>query len=187
MTDRRFRCPDWNGLISPAFSYGETLVFQDSSTADSATIANNFSLLFAGSSTAESATITNNFILRFSDTSTGGTARLINGAFGNIDLSLLTSAGMTAGSIEGSGNLFLGAKNLAVGGNNLSTTFSGVIQDGGSAELVRLNVDVIVTRGTPSALAARNATRTIPIVMASVGDVIGLRSASPVQAGTSPG
>jgi putative tryptophan/tyrosine transport system substrate-binding protein len=42
-----------------------------------------------------------------------------------------------------------------------------------AAELVRLNVDVIVTRGTPSALAARNATRTIPIVMASVGDVIG--------------
>src|SRR5215472_10841356 len=31
-----------------------------------------------------------------------------------------------------------------------------------AAELVRLNVDVIVTRGTPSALAARNATRTIP-------------------------
>ena len=42
-----------------------------------------------------------------------------------------------------------------------------------AAELVRLNVDVIVTRGTPSALAARNATRTIPIVMASVGNVIG--------------
>src|SRR6516164_7511053 len=40
-----------------------------------------------------------------------------------------------------------------------------------AAELVRLNVDVIVTRGTPSALATRNATRTIPIVMASVGDV----------------
>src|SRR5262249_6563030 len=46
-----------------------------------------------------------------------------------------------------------------------------------AAELVRLNVDVIVTRGTPSALAARNATRTIPIVMASVGDVIGTRLA----------
>jgi len=42
-----------------------------------------------------------------------------------------------------------------------------------AAELVRLNVDVIVTRGTPSALAAQNATRTIPIVMASTGDVIG--------------
>ena len=37
-------------------------------------------------------------------------------------------------------------------------------------ELVRLKVDVIVTRGTPAALAAKQATETIPIVMASSGD-----------------
>jgi len=37
-------------------------------------------------------------------------------------------------------------------------------------ELVQLKVDVIVTRGTPAALAAKQATRTIPIVMASSGD-----------------
>ena len=35
---------------------------------------------------------------------------------------------MTAGSIEGAGIIILGAKNLAVGGNNLSTTFSGVMR-----------------------------------------------------------
>src|SRR4029077_18260794 len=35
------------------------------------------------------------------------------------------------GSIEGDGNVFLGARNLTVGSNNLSTIFSGVIQDGG--------------------------------------------------------
>jgi len=39
-----------------------------------------------------------------------------------------------------------------------------------AAELVRLKVDVIVTRGTPAALAAKHATGTIPIVMASSGD-----------------
>src|SRR4030095_14560904 len=39
--------------------------------------------------------------------------------------------------------------------------------------LVRLKVDIIVTRGTPAALAAKNATRTIPIVMASRGDPVG--------------
>jgi autotransporter-associated beta strand protein len=122
---------DSSSAGSASIANGGTLVFQDSSTAGSATIANGFLQLFFGSSTAGSATITNNFVLQFSDTSTGGTARLINGAFGNIDLSLLTSAGMTAGSIEGAGNLFLGSKNLTVGGNNLSTTFSGVIQDGG--------------------------------------------------------
>jgi len=37
-------------------------------------------------------------------------------------------------------------------------------------ELVRLKVDVILTRGTPAALAAKHATATIPIVMASSGD-----------------
>jgi len=37
-------------------------------------------------------------------------------------------------------------------------------------ELVQLKVDVIVTRGTPAALAAKQATRTIPIVMALSGD-----------------
>jgi autotransporter-associated beta strand protein len=38
---------------------------------------------------------------------------------------------MGIGSIEGSGAYFLGSKTLSVGGNNLSTTVSGVIQDGG--------------------------------------------------------
>jgi putative ABC transport system substrate-binding protein len=39
-----------------------------------------------------------------------------------------------------------------------------------AAELVRGNPDVIVTFGTPSAVAARNATKTIPIVFTAAGD-----------------
>ena len=38
------------------------------------------------------------------------------------------------------------------------------------ADVVRLNVDVIVTHGTPGALAAKQATKTIPIVMAAIAD-----------------
>jgi putative tryptophan/tyrosine transport system substrate-binding protein len=41
------------------------------------------------------------------------------------------------------------------------------------AELVRLKVDVLLTAGTPGALAAKQATQTIPIVMAVSGDAVG--------------
>jgi putative ABC transport system substrate-binding protein len=41
-----------------------------------------------------------------------------------------------------------------------------------AAELVRSHVDVIVTTGTPAAFAAKQATTTIPIVMASAGDPV---------------
>ena len=40
-------------------------------------------------------------------------------------------------------------------------------------ELVRLKVDLILTRGTAAVTAAKNATRTIPIVMAASGDPLG--------------
>jgi ABC-type uncharacterized transport system substrate-binding protein len=41
-----------------------------------------------------------------------------------------------------------------------------------AAEFVRLKVDVIVTQGTPSVLAAKQATSVIPIVFAAVGDPV---------------
>jgi putative tryptophan/tyrosine transport system substrate-binding protein len=39
-----------------------------------------------------------------------------------------------------------------------------------AAELVALNVDLIVARGAISAMAAKNATRSIPVVMTAIGD-----------------
>src|SRR5262245_25348045 len=42
-----------------------------------------------------------------------------------------------------------------------------------AAELVGASVDVIATQGTESTQAARNATDTIPIVMAQIGDAVG--------------
>ena len=47
-----------------------------------------------------------------------------------------------------------------------------------AAELVRLQVDVIVAGGTPGVRAAQHATRTIPIVMLGITD--------PVAQGSSP-
>jgi ABC-type uncharacterized transport system substrate-binding protein len=42
-----------------------------------------------------------------------------------------------------------------------------------ATELVRQKVDLLLTRGTPAALAARNATGTIPVVILGVGDPVG--------------
>jgi putative ABC transport system substrate-binding protein len=44
--------------------------------------------------------------------------------------------------------------------------------DAFAAELVALPADMIVTWGTPAALAAKRATSTIPIVLAAIGDVL---------------
>jgi putative ABC transport system substrate-binding protein len=52
-------------------------------------------------------------------------------------------------------------------GQDQVDTLSGLATD-----LVRSNVDVIVTGGTPAAKALKAATRTIPIVMAVVGDPV---------------
>ena len=55
-----------------------------------------------------------------------------------------------------------------------------------ASEFVRLNVNIIVTWGTPATLAAGQATTTIPIVMASAGDpVSNLSRASRTQVETS--
>jgi putative tryptophan/tyrosine transport system substrate-binding protein len=42
-----------------------------------------------------------------------------------------------------------------------------------ATELVRLKVDLIVTRGTPAALAAKNATQAIPVIITGLADPVG--------------
>jgi autotransporter-associated beta strand protein len=114
---------------------GDQLNFLNSSTAGNAVVTNNGRLSFFNGSTAGDAVITNTStgLLVFSGTSTGGAARLINNAGGIMDFSPSTGANndgrITAGSIEGAGTFYLGARQLWVGGNNLSTTVSGLIAD----------------------------------------------------------
>ncbi|MBL6618291.1 MAG: autotransporter outer membrane beta-barrel domain-containing protein [Reyranella sp.] len=112
-----------------------TTTFSASASAAQANITNNAALNFRGTSTGGTATIVTNGggITSFFDSATGGAAQFIANSGGVVDISTLTSAGMTAGSIAGAGNYFLGSKVLTVGLNNLSTTVSGVIADQGVA------------------------------------------------------
>jgi autotransporter-associated beta strand protein len=63
--------------------------------------------------------------------SNGGRARVEVFGNGSLDVGDHNAPGMTIGSIEGTGKVFLGANELSVGNNGLSTVFSGVIQDQG--------------------------------------------------------
>jgi fibronectin-binding autotransporter adhesin len=131
------------GMVSDAV--GGRIGFGDHSTAGSgnftmnggeASGAGGGGILFVGDSTAGSATLIANGGLggalgggiSFSDNATGGTAQVK--LHGNGELYIGSSAaGVTIGSLEGDGNVFVEDKTLTVGSNNLSTTFVGVIQE----------------------------------------------------------
>jgi autotransporter-associated beta strand protein len=108
-------------------------------SASQQTFINNSLLSFLNSSTAGNtlpSTIvhtTNGGLTSFFGSSSGELARFITDSGGKVDISTLTSAGMTSGSIEGSGTYNLGSKQLTTGLNNLPTVVSGVIADGGAA------------------------------------------------------
>jgi autotransporter-associated beta strand protein len=138
-----------NGAVISGVGRG-SVFFSNTSTAGNGTFTNNGGLAsgaaggivtFFDTSTAGNATIINNGgavggalggITQFSDDSTGGTSRIELFGNGELDISSHNAPGVTMGSIEGTGNVFLGANNLTVGSNNLSTSLSGVIQDGGA-------------------------------------------------------
>ncbi|WP_214475545.1 autotransporter-associated beta strand repeat-containing protein, partial [Mesorhizobium sp. dw_380] len=131
------------------------LAFFDTSTAGGAHITNNGGLAFTSTSTAGSASIITNSggQTYIAESASGGTARFILNGSGLLDISGLTTGGTTVGSIEGDGSVFLGAKDFAVGGNNLSTIFSGVIQDGGfsggaGGSLTKTGTGTLVLSGT---------------------------------------
>jgi autotransporter-associated beta strand protein len=146
-----------------------SIEFMNSSSAGSAVITNNNGrATFANASTAGSSSITNSGFLQFIDTSTGGNAtitttsfgltqfagnstagqaQLIANALGSVDFSLNTGPNLTAGSIEGAGNYFLGSNALTVGGNNLSTTVSGTIVGFGGS-LIKTGTGILTLSGT---------------------------------------
>ncbi len=101
-------------------SSGGRIDFFDNSTADSA-----YLLARGGSGGGGGGAI------YFRGNSAGATSRVELRGNGFLDISDHDAPGVSIGSLEGQGNVFLGAKNLSVGGNAVG--FEGVIQDGGEA------------------------------------------------------
>ena len=139
------------------------LVFNDGSTAGNANIVTGdetCSVEFSDTSTAGSATIGGYAYISFGESSQGGTARIELWALdccggGILDISRHYAPGVTIGSIADGFNFipngeyaFLGANNLTVGSNNLSTTFSGVIEDNGfSGSLTKIGTGTLDLMG----------------------------------------
>jgi autotransporter-associated beta strand protein len=71
-------------------------------------------------------------IVSFQEDSVGGTARVEVFGNGHFEIGAHNAPGVTIGSLEGDGLVFLGANNLAIGSSNLKATFAGVITDSGS-------------------------------------------------------
>jgi autotransporter-associated beta strand protein len=113
------------------------LVFLNDATAGNATITNSFFVGFEGQSTAGNATVhTIRGAVQFLQNASGGLARFTDadGTFSISTAGPFGAAGpVTVGSIEGSGLYFLDANQLTTGGNNLSTTVSGLIQGPGGS------------------------------------------------------
>jgi autotransporter-associated beta strand protein len=146
---------------------GETDVRNGSTVADGTFIINGGSVAgagggktaFSGFANAEAATLIANGgtgggeggQIVFANLSKGGTARIELFGNGTLDISthLQPRIGVTVGSIEGDGIVFLGAGNLGIGSNNLNTTFSGVIQDDGlGGSLTKVGSGTLILSGT---------------------------------------
>ena len=84
--------------------------------------------------------------ITFTNAASGGNAQLTVNAGASLNISGLTSAGTSVGSIEGAGGVALGTRQLTTGSNNLSTTLSGTISGGGS--LVKEGAGTLSLAGT---------------------------------------
>lgn len=133
-----------------------TTSFQNAGSAGTSVINSTGLLDFADTSTAASATIslTGGAIGQLRDSASGGsatftvgvgssltlggastlsTARVVLNA-GTLNISTHNLGNVVAGSVEGNGDIGLGGNTLEAGGNNRSTTYSGVMSGTGGLE-----------------------------------------------------
>jgi hypothetical protein len=155
-----------NSGVFQTFVAGEAgqIIFNNTSTAGDATIVGgdfnpgsiSGKIIFNDSSTAGSATLiarggdfgADSGSILFNGESTGGTARVeVFSSNGLLDIRGHQS-GLTVGSIEGNGFIYLGANNLTVGTNDIDTTFYGVISNfGQGGSLAKVGSGVLTLQG----------------------------------------
>jgi len=171
------------GAISGDVTNNSTFQIIRANTSGLASITTNANgtSLFFNDSSASNAVLTTNAggLLSFRENATGGQAQIVTNAGGTTDISGLSAAGMTAGSIEGAGSYNLGSKQLTVGGNNLSTTVSGVIADGGlsggtGASLVKTGTGTLTLTGNNTFTGSTTVNQGLLVVNGSLASAVTL-------------
>jgi autotransporter-associated beta strand protein len=124
------------GMVSGAG--GGTTYFLNNSDAGNATLIANGGINGGGGGQ-----------ILFSNTARAGRARIKVFGNGLLVLDPFRRTGLTVGSLEGDGMVTLGGFNLAVGGTNLSTAFSGTIEDGnyGPGSLTKIGSGTLTLSG----------------------------------------
>src|SRR6266487_11884 len=195
-----------NNAATVSGSFGGSTQFYDASTAGNGTFTNNGSAVsgagsgftvFDNSSTADSATLIANGgidggqggAIFFQDSSTGGTSRVEVFGNGHLDISGHDFHGVTVGSIEGDGNISLGRRTLTVGSNDLSTTFSGVIQDGGQnggtgGSLTKIGTGTLILSGANTYTGSTNVNRGVLEVDGSINSNTSVHNGTLAGTGT---
>ena len=175
------------GAISGDVTNNSTfqIIRADTSGLTSITTNGNATSLFFNNSSAGTATLTTNSggFLGFRENATGGQAQVVTDAGGTVDISGLSASGMTAGSIAGAGNYNLGSKQLTVSSNNLSSTVSGVIADGGllggtGASLVKTGTGTLTLSGNNTFTGGTTVNQGLLIVNGSLASGVTLSGGS---------
>ncbi len=122
-----------NGGVAAGLT-GALMSFDDTTTAGNANITAN-----GGVGGSEGG------LISFQDTSKGGTASITLNGNSQLDLGD-HRGGVTIGSLNGKGFVFLGANTLTIGSNNQSTSFAGVIEDSGG--VIKTGTGTLILSGS---------------------------------------
>ncbi len=184
-----------NGAVLTSPENEGVLIFLENSTAGEALITSNGGMgagsfgaqtQFDGFSNAANAVLVANGgvdgglggRIFFLTHGTGGTSRVELFGNGALDMSNQFLKQVTIGSLEGDGLAFLGGGNLTVGSNSLTTTFAGVIQDGGGfggsgASLTKTGTGTLTLAGTSTYTGGTTVSASVLLVANSAGSATG--------------
>ncbi|MDQ3413949.1 MAG: autotransporter-associated beta strand repeat-containing protein [Verrucomicrobiota bacterium] len=125
----------------------------------------------------------------FYNKSTGGTARVELFGNGYLDISQRDQGTLTIGSLEGDGIVYLGRNTLSIGGNAMSTSFSGRLLPGdpnggsGTGALSKIGTGTLTLTGASVYTAGTTVSAGTLVVANTTGSATGTGAVS-VTAGT---